>query len=104
MSLDHGILNVPLSRRGDIDAQIDAFKAEHRRAAATSARDAKRIHIALRAEAIGLIEQVSDERMAELGRPHGLTARKCRKVWHGIAAQSPSSVIRVMRKELEVAA
>lgn len=26
--LDHGILNVPLSKRGNIDAQIDKYKAE----------------------------------------------------------------------------
>lgn len=26
--LDHGILNVPLSKRGNLDAQIDAYKAE----------------------------------------------------------------------------
>lgn len=26
MSLDHGILNLPLAKRGDIDAQIDAYK------------------------------------------------------------------------------
>lgn len=26
-TLDHGILNLPLAKRGDIDAQIDAYKA-----------------------------------------------------------------------------
>lgn len=28
MSIDHGTLNVPLSKRGDIDKQIDAYKAQ----------------------------------------------------------------------------
>lgn len=28
MSLDHGILNTPLASRGDIDKQIDKYKAE----------------------------------------------------------------------------
>jgi hypothetical protein len=27
-ALDHGILNVPLAKRGDIDAQIDAYNRE----------------------------------------------------------------------------
>lgn len=27
-ALDHGILNLPLAKRGDIDAQIDAYKRE----------------------------------------------------------------------------
>ena len=26
-ALDHGMLNLPLAKRGDIDAQIDAYKA-----------------------------------------------------------------------------
>lgn len=28
MSLDHGILNTPLSKRGDIDAQLDRYKRD----------------------------------------------------------------------------
>lgn len=27
-ALDHGVLNVPLAKRGNIDAQIDAYKRE----------------------------------------------------------------------------
>lgn len=27
MALDHGTLNLPLAKRGDIDKQIDAYKA-----------------------------------------------------------------------------
>jgi hypothetical protein len=38
-ALDHGILNVPLAKRGDIDAQIDAYKREQA-AAANVARNA----------------------------------------------------------------
>lgn len=31
--MDHGILNIPLAKRGNIDAQLDAFKAEQRKLA-----------------------------------------------------------------------
>ena len=31
MSFDHGVLNLPLSQRGDIDRQIDAHKAALKR-------------------------------------------------------------------------
>ncbi len=31
ISLDHGILNIPLRRRGNIDAQIDRYKATQRK-------------------------------------------------------------------------
>lgn len=37
MPLDHGLLNVPLAKRGNIDAQIDTYKARQ-------AADAKAAH------------------------------------------------------------
>lgn len=40
MSMDHGILNTPLSKRGDIDAQLDRRKRDQA-AVATAARKAK---------------------------------------------------------------
>ncbi|MBN3738066.1 hypothetical protein [Burkholderia sp. Tr-20355] len=40
MALDHGLLNLPLAKRGDIDAQIDAYKREQA-AAEKSARKAR---------------------------------------------------------------
>jgi hypothetical protein len=98
MNIDHGILNTPLSSRsntlfGETRKQFDSrVKAEEK------AKKAARI--ALMAEAKGLVEMVSDERMAELGKPHGLTAKQCRKQWHNIAWRSPKAVVAVMRKEL----
>lgn len=48
MALDHGLLNLPLAKRGNIDAQLDAYKARQaataaiaRKAAAESTRTAK---------------------------------------------------------------
>lgn len=48
MALDHGLLNLPLAKRGNIDSQIDAYKAQQaataaiaRKAAAESTRTAK---------------------------------------------------------------
>lgn len=37
-AIDHGVLNVPLAKRGNIDAQIDAYKREQ---AAEAERDRK---------------------------------------------------------------
>lgn len=100
MSFDHGILNTPLSKRsqtlfGETRAQFDKRVAAERKAKRAE-------HVALMAEAKGLLEMVSDVRMAELGKPHGMNARKTRKVWHDIARQTPKTVIQVMRKESEV--
>ena len=100
MSLDHGVLNVPLSKRGDIDKQIDRYKAEQFGIRESGIREARKAHKALLAEARALIELVSDERMADLGTPHGMTAKQCRKEWRAIASRDPETVIRVLRKEL----
>ena len=40
MALDHGLLNLPLAKRGDIDAQIDAYKHDQA-VAEKSARKAR---------------------------------------------------------------
>lgn len=70
MSLDHGMLNLPLAKRGDIDAQLDAYKAARkssaaaeRRAAAATGRELKaRAKSALAAicAAAGLLEQKAE--------------------------------------------
>ena len=98
MTLDHGLLNTPLSKRGN--TLFGETRAQFDRRVKAEAKATHAAHIALLAEAKGLIEMFSDERMAELGKPHGLTARKCRKVWHNIALLTPKTVIACMRKEL----
>jgi hypothetical protein len=100
MRLDHGLLNLPLSKRGDIDKQIDRYKAEQFAIREQARKAGARERKALISEARELIDRVSDERMAELGKPHGMTARQCRKQWRSIADLNPQNVIRVMRKEL----
>lgn len=45
MSIDHGTLNIPLAKRGNIDAQLDAYKreqAKERRAEAAERTKARR--------------------------------------------------------------
>ncbi len=72
--MDHGILNVPLSKRGSgsIDAQIDRWKAEQARAAkaerkarAAKNRDDKALAKALFAE---FGEQIIEKHAAKFGR------------------------------------
>jgi hypothetical protein len=104
MSLDHGTLNLPLARREGIDTLFGVNRRQHDAQQRAEAKAASLSRAALLAEAKGLIEMVSDARMAELGKPHGLTARQCRKQWHSIAWRAPATVIKVMRQELGVAA
>ena len=97
-TLDHGVLNLPLKQRsqtlfGETRAQFD-------RRVAAEEKAARRERKALLNEAKALVSRVSDERMAELGKPHGMTVKQVRKQWLSMADMQPQNVIRVMRKEL----
>jgi hypothetical protein len=57
MSLDHGALNVPLSKRGNIDRDIDRLKA----AEAKASRERSRAHVRLLREAQRAVKQLHNE-------------------------------------------
>lgn len=98
MSLDHGVLNTPLSKR--VQTLFGETRAQFDKRMAAEAKARKAAYVALHSEAAGLIEMVSDERMGELGKPHGMNARKTRKVWQDMARRAPATVIAALRKEI----
>jgi len=94
---DHGMLNTPLAKRqGNIDAQIDAYKAAQARADAISFKAGRR---EIR-EARALVRSVSLERMAELGKRHNLTAKQTQAQFLSMADSRPALVIKTMTAEL----
>lgn len=99
-STDNAVVNVPLAKRGNIDAQIAKYlKAARAKAEADGKRlrAEKREQMALVKE---LVAAVSDERMAALGKPHGLTAKQTRRKFIEAAFINPQRVITSMRAEL----
>ena len=88
--LDHGMLNLPLAKRGCIDAQIDAHKAaiqrELRQRAAQDHADRKTARAAVVA--------MSDERCVELSKGT-MTAKQARKKLLSMARFTPAVVLRV---------
>ena len=89
--IDHGMLNVPLAKRGCIDAQIDAYKAQKARNAKA---EAKALHEA-RQQARAAVVAMSDERCVELGKG-ALTAKQARKKLLSMARFTPAVVMRVV--------
>lgn len=72
--LDHGLLNVPLSKRGNIDAEIDRYKADRAREIKEADR-ANFYAVRERQDAIrGHLERIGDHRIMMLAKPLG-----CRK-------------------------
>lgn len=99
MPLDHGTLNIPLSKRGDLARiaersvrdEAAAFEAQVRRSRAVSREKF--------AKARSLIAAVSDNRMAELGRPHNLTAKQARAEFISAARSNPDLLISTFSRE-----
>lgn len=93
MRLDHGILNVPLSKRGNIDAEIDRYKA---RVAADQKREQKARTAktkAQRVQAKALIAALSDERVGVLRARYELTRIQLLKKLNSTAYFNPGAII-----------
>lgn len=97
MEFDHGVLNVPLSKRGDINAQLDRYKAEQLQAAARKAKAASALHREQGEQAKALVASWSDERCARICLRAGfkLTAKQARKKLLSQAHWSPAAVLAV---------
>ena len=100
MALDHGVLNVPLSKRGNIDAQIDAHKAQQTKAAKIAARAQRATNVAARAEALRLLALIPEGRMAELGKPQGMNAKQARKWFASQSHWQPVKFAAVLAREV----
>ena len=94
-TLDHGILNVPLAKRGNIDAQIDRYKRDEAR----NAKSAAKAHAAKmksdRAAAKALLAEAPVERIASLAERFGLTPAKMRSHLASEAHWRPALIIKL---------
>ncbi|MBN9410862.1 MAG: hypothetical protein J0H69_17090 [Burkholderiales bacterium] len=91
--MDHGLLNVPLAKRGDIDAQLDAYRAEQARVANRTRKAAAQATAELRTTAKALVKSMSDERIAELAQKLKSTPAQVRRLLMSNAHWMPQVVI-----------
>lgn len=91
--LDHGALNVPLAKRGNIDAQIDRFKADQARQQRADRRTRSEKLADDRIEAKDLLADASVERLTELAGKCGVTVAALRKQLKSDAHWQPRTVI-----------
>lgn len=96
-NFDHGVLNVPLSARGDINAQLDRYKAEQAQAAARKAKTANALHREQAEQAKALVASWSDARCVRILLRAGLklTAKQARKKLLSQAHWAPAAVLAV---------
>jgi hypothetical protein len=94
MSLDHGVLNIPLAKRGDIDAQIDAFKAARaaQKKAKEKAASLQRAELRTRAKAI--VASMTQERINWWAQKCETTPAIVRKSLQSNAYWQPDLIIK----------
>lgn len=72
--LDHGVLNIPLAKRGNIDAQIDRYKAAQVSAGRVAAKSASAQRHTDKARALELFAEVGEVIIAKHGQKLGAKA------------------------------
>lgn len=96
MNMDHGILNVPLDKRGNIDAQVDAYKSSEARKAEV-ARKARAAELpALRAAAKAAVVAADPEMLKRVSAKSSTTLAAVKKSLLSDAYWRPEFVIRVL--------
>lgn len=96
---DPAVVNVQLSKRGNIDAQIDRHKAEQekqKRAEHTAWREQK---APLIAEARRLFDAAPDSAFAAIAARHGMTPKQVRAVLKSYVRARPQWIIALLAGE-----
>lgn len=93
---DHGILNIPLDKRGNIDAQLDAYKAQQSRCARAKAKADAAETKAQREQAKALVSTADSEMIARVATKSGTTPAQVRARLKSDAHWNPAFVIRVL--------
>ena len=102
MSIDHGLLNLPLSKRGDIDAEIDRHKKQQLLLGKLQGQVYHAIRqkdAADRKRANELIAALTDERVAEIARNLLIPKRSVRKRLREAASDNPRLTLAVLERE-----
>lgn len=92
--LDHGVLNIPLSKRGNIDNQIDAYKSSQAKGATVARKAAAQLLVEQRMKAKAIIAGMSDERIAAMAAKHATTTSKVLQMLKSIAYFTPAQLIK----------
>lgn len=92
--MDHGVLNVPLAKRGNIDKQVDAYKAEQAAAARASEKAARKAHRAARPEADRILAAIfaRPDLLAAKAAATGRTVSEVRGALKSLAISRPAAM------------
>lgn len=93
---DRAIVNIPLSKRGDIDAQIDRYKADQEKQKRADHKAWKEAKAPLIAEARRLFDSAPESAFAELAERNGKTAKQVRASLKSYVRARPEMIIKFL--------
>ncbi|QUT00968.1 hypothetical protein [Proteus terrae] len=99
--LDHGILNVPLSKRGNIDAQLDKYKAEQAILEKDKSDLAKSAFVDNKEIAQELWSKVDKELIKLDAKRRGMRFSELRDILHDFVKWQPHKAIKVLPKYIK---
>ena len=99
MAFDHGTLNIPLSKRGNIDREIDKYKADAKRLESAQHKQLRKEFKEAVTEAVCMVDRLSLDRLSDLGTPHGLSAKQVKKQLMQTARTRPRTAIAALQRE-----
>lgn len=94
--LDHGILNVPLSKRGNIDTPLDKYKAEQAILEKDKSDLAKSAFVDNKEIAQELWSKVDKELIKLDARRRGMKFSELRDILHELVKWQPKKAIKVL--------
>ena len=93
--MDHGILNVPLRKRGDIDSELDAYKRDHDRLKKAQAKAKAAVQRDLVKQAKAHVESLSAERIKDLAVKFGKTPKQTKDYLLSQAFWQPALIVKL---------
>ncbi|MEY0214911.1 hypothetical protein AB7W58_10140 [Providencia rettgeri] len=94
--LDHGILNVPLSKRGNIDTQIDKYKAEQAAIKKAKEEEEQAEFTYNKEIAKELWNQVDKDLIKQDAKKRGVKFSELRDILHDFVKWQPHKAIKVL--------
>lgn len=93
--LDHGALNVPLSKRGNINAQLDQYKKEQAASENEKREIQKSNHADMQSVAKPIFDNLSVEQIKTYANKAGITPSEARKELKSMAHWQPKKAVKV---------
>lgn len=96
MSLDHGILNVPLTKRGNFHKELDAHLASEKRKKEDAFFLAKEAKRAAREQVLQMFSRIDKDMLKHEANKRNMKATELKRIVKDLCNDHPARAIKVM--------